>query len=232
MPSNPISGLATLTTYSTSDIMEIVDVSDTTYASTGTNKKVTLQNLLNMAPFTSSGAGHIGGAVPDPGATAGATKLLREDGTWAAPVTSSVITGSMTSTSTTLVSTGMTNVISITLPVAGTYLLWASARGNLSLYGSQGQYGYVYAQLYDTTNSVVVTNATTLIFTQYLQATLTSAQFVTLQGTSPIGPVAYTVSGPTGIVLQGQYGATATVTNALILGSSVGYTVLTALRIA
>ena len=32
-----------------------------------------------------SGASHAAGAVPDPGATAGTTKYLREDGTWVAP---------------------------------------------------------------------------------------------------------------------------------------------------
>jgi hypothetical protein len=31
-----------------------------------------------------SGASHQGGAVPDPGAVAGTTRYLREDGTWAA----------------------------------------------------------------------------------------------------------------------------------------------------
>lgn len=35
--------------------------------------------------FQASGSGHAQGAVPDPGATAGATRFLREDGTWAVP---------------------------------------------------------------------------------------------------------------------------------------------------
>jgi hypothetical protein len=35
--------------------------------------------------FGPSGAGHSAGAVPDPGATAGATRYLREDGAWVAP---------------------------------------------------------------------------------------------------------------------------------------------------
>ena len=33
--------------------------------------------------FIASGAGHMAGAVPDPGPTAGITRFLREDGTWA-----------------------------------------------------------------------------------------------------------------------------------------------------
>jgi lysophospholipase L1-like esterase len=36
--------------------------------------------------FQASGAGHAPGAVPDPGATAGTTRFLREDGIWAAPL--------------------------------------------------------------------------------------------------------------------------------------------------
>ncbi|MBS1800022.1 MAG: SGNH/GDSL hydrolase family protein [Acidobacteria bacterium] len=36
--------------------------------------------------FHASGASHAPGAVPDPGATAGTTRYLREDGTWATPV--------------------------------------------------------------------------------------------------------------------------------------------------
>ena len=35
--------------------------------------------------FGISGSGHAPGAVPDPGATAGTTRYLREDGTWSVP---------------------------------------------------------------------------------------------------------------------------------------------------
>jgi lysophospholipase L1-like esterase len=35
--------------------------------------------------FVASGSGHSAGAVPDPGATAGTARYLREDGTWVAP---------------------------------------------------------------------------------------------------------------------------------------------------
>ena len=37
--------------------------------------------------FVGSGSSHAPGGVPDPGATAGTTKFLREDGTWAVPST-------------------------------------------------------------------------------------------------------------------------------------------------
>jgi hypothetical protein len=38
-----------------------------------------------MAVFIASGASHAAGAVPDPGITAGTTRYLREDATWATP---------------------------------------------------------------------------------------------------------------------------------------------------
>ena len=85
MADEPISALTLFTSYSTADEVEILDVSDTTFASTGTNKRIQFSQLLNMAPFVASGASHIGGAVPDPGSTAGTTHFLREDATWAVP---------------------------------------------------------------------------------------------------------------------------------------------------
>ena len=38
-----------------------------------------------LVPFSPSGTNHSQGLVPDPGATQGTTKYLREDGTWAVP---------------------------------------------------------------------------------------------------------------------------------------------------
>src|ERR1700682_538184 len=40
---------------------------------------------FGILDFVASGASHARGAVPDPGAVAGTTKFLREDGTWAVP---------------------------------------------------------------------------------------------------------------------------------------------------
>lgn len=39
----------------------------------------------NDSVFGASGSTHSKGLVPDPGATSGSTKFLREDGTWAVP---------------------------------------------------------------------------------------------------------------------------------------------------
>ncbi len=49
MADEPISALTLLTSYSTADEIEILDVSDTTFASTGTNKRIQFSALLSMA---------------------------------------------------------------------------------------------------------------------------------------------------------------------------------------
>ncbi len=54
----------------------------------GTVNATTLNGAVGAAQlpvFGASGASHARGAVPDPGATAGATRYLREDGSWATP---------------------------------------------------------------------------------------------------------------------------------------------------
>lgn len=40
---------------------------------------------LAISDFVASGASHARGAVPDPGGSAGTTRFLREDATWAVP---------------------------------------------------------------------------------------------------------------------------------------------------
>ena len=49
MADEPISALTLFTSYSTADEVEILDVSDTTFASTGTNKRIPFSTLLTMA---------------------------------------------------------------------------------------------------------------------------------------------------------------------------------------
>lgn len=90
--------------YVQSEITDVVDamqaalntkLSEVKYDST--NKKITTKNgttkdvvtvdtiRSDMDAFGASGSGHKKGLVPDPGSTAGTTKYLREDGTWAEP---------------------------------------------------------------------------------------------------------------------------------------------------
>jgi len=58
-------------------------ITATTLNATTINGSITASQL---PLFQASGAAHAPGAVPDPGATAGATRFLREDGAWAAPL--------------------------------------------------------------------------------------------------------------------------------------------------
>ena len=66
MANEPISALTLFTSYSTADEVEILDVSDTTFASTGTNKRIPFSTLLTMAGV-GSGAGGGSGTVTSVG---------------------------------------------------------------------------------------------------------------------------------------------------------------------
>ena len=55
MADEPISALTLFTSYSTADEVEILDVSDTTFASTGTNKRIPFSTLLTMAGVATRG---------------------------------------------------------------------------------------------------------------------------------------------------------------------------------
>ena len=66
MADEPISALTLFTSYSTADEVEILDVSDTTFASTGTNKRIPFSTLLTMAGV-GSGTGGGSGTVTSVG---------------------------------------------------------------------------------------------------------------------------------------------------------------------
>ena len=54
-------------------------------SASSSNKLATAQDITEYNDFVGSGTNHAHGLVPDPGATAGTTKYLREDGTWEVP---------------------------------------------------------------------------------------------------------------------------------------------------
>jgi lysophospholipase L1-like esterase len=82
--------------------------------------------------FGPSGSGHAKGAVPDPGASAGASRYLREDGTWTLPAGGS---GSSTSTPTAVVPAGALADYNF-LQGAGVALTDNSGSGNSGTLGS------------------------------------------------------------------------------------------------
>lgn len=67
------------------------NLNNTTPAAVGTGKNVLFQtdgagnDSAYMPLFVASGASHAVGLVPDPGSSAGSTRFLREDATWAVP---------------------------------------------------------------------------------------------------------------------------------------------------
>ena len=71
MADEPISALTLFTSYSTADEVEILDVSDTTFASTGTNKRIQFSTLLTMA-----GVGTVAGGGTGLRAVGSADQLL------------------------------------------------------------------------------------------------------------------------------------------------------------
>jgi hypothetical protein len=73
MADQPISGLTALTAAATGDLLEIVDVSDTTMAATGTNKKITAGQLM-------ASPGAIGGTTPAAGSFTTLTTTTEANG--------------------------------------------------------------------------------------------------------------------------------------------------------
>ena len=108
MADEPISALTLFTSYSlTADGVEILDVSDTTFASTGTNKRIPFSTLLTMAgvgtgsgggmtnPMTTAGDTIYGGASGTPerlpiGTSGQVYSVASGSPAWAAPVTETV----------------------------------------------------------------------------------------------------------------------------------------------
>ena len=86
-----ISGLPHNPGVASGDKIEVLDVSNTTNQATGENTYATVAEVLSLAsggsapPMGASGPSHAAGLVPDPGATAGTTRFLREDATFAVP---------------------------------------------------------------------------------------------------------------------------------------------------
>ena len=77
MADEPISALTLFTSYSTADEVEILDVSDTTFASTGTNKRIQFSTLLTMAGVgTAAGVATVAGGGTGLTAVGSADQLL------------------------------------------------------------------------------------------------------------------------------------------------------------
>lgn len=76
------SAIATLTQRHALAIFGGSNVSISTNDNSGSDQS---EFTIAVPTFVASGGSHAGGAVPDPGSTAGTTKFLREDATWQVP---------------------------------------------------------------------------------------------------------------------------------------------------
>jgi hypothetical protein len=86
MPDTKATALTTATILEPADLLIGVDISDTTMAGSGTTKRFSPAIITAGLPiFGASGGSHAQGLVPDPGASAGTTRYLREDATWFVP---------------------------------------------------------------------------------------------------------------------------------------------------
>jgi hypothetical protein len=86
MPDTKASALAAGTVLHPPDLIIGVDVTDTSMAASGTTKWYSPAIVAAGLPvFGASGGSHAQGVVPDPGASAGTTRYLREDAIWFVP---------------------------------------------------------------------------------------------------------------------------------------------------
>jgi hypothetical protein len=244
MADEPISALTLLTSYSTADEVEILDVSDTTFASTGTNKRIPFSTLLTMAGVGTGG----GGGMTNPMTTAGDTIYGGASGTpeklpistsgqvhtvvsglpaWAAPVTETVINSVLSSEYSSITGTFSNVGLSVVLPTAGTYLISGSVRSGFTINNAVGTQAWLLLQLYDSTNSVKVPNSLAIACFGCVQVASTAIAF---QEMTPLGPYIYTVTGSTTINLQAATGVPAA-GSPYVYSDVNGYSTLTAVRI-
>jgi len=110
---------------------------------------LTLQGVI----FGASGAPHAKGMVPDPGATAGATRFLREDATWGVPTgtgggmsnpmtaAGDLIVGSTAGAPTNLAIGTNGQVLTVDTTVTPIKLKWAAGAGGLDVRVNSTSYG-------------------------------------------------------------------------------------------
>jgi hypothetical protein len=190
----------------------------------------------NHATLVEDGSGNL--AALAIGTTGNVLTVSSGAPTWVAPVTASYHFSLL---STVYNPTGtMANVgLSLTLS-AGTWLISGIVNSGFNIYGTQSGSHYpealILAQLYDTTNSIVVPGGYGIVSFLAIPVTISSSAPVGCYLAAPLGPTIYTVAGSTTINLQAQsvtaYGAT--IVNPVIETDSVDQasTSIVAVRIA
>ena len=156
-----------------------------------TGGTITTTGTIAVSDFVASGASHARGAVPDPGASSGTTKFLREDASWQVPPGSGTVTsiattaplggGTITTTGTLTCTTCTTNAAALTAnaPVIG----GGSQATSAIAVGTTGQY------LRGASASAPIWSTLTL------PNAATAGDLLTATGTNAVGSVADVATG-------------------------------------
>ncbi len=254
MADEPISALtqvsvppfsSAFTNPSTGAMLEILDTTNTSMASTGTNSKIAPGDLImgylaagsNVTLTETAGIVTIAAAAGLPGGATNGQVLTEVSGApaWANPVTkttASSLVGTVfnitKSTTTTPQSTGFT----ISLPTAGTYLILGAVR--CQLVGSSVNIGdgiYAATQLHDNNLGSLIPGCMVLIMIGTVQAASVACNF---QQSAPIGPAIYTVTQATTVELYAYYNVTGSfVATSATISSDIyaGETFMSAIRL-
>jgi hypothetical protein len=120
--------------------------------------------VISISDFVASGASHARGSVPDPGATAGSTHYLREDGTWAIPAGGSSAFSFAVKTTTYTITTADSGIAADATGGSFTVTL-PTAVGATQLYAIKKVDASANAVTLATTSSQTIDGASTVILT-------------------------------------------------------------------
>ncbi len=253
MADEPISALTQIlpppfttafTNPSTGAQLEILDTTNQTMASTGTNSRIFPGDLImgylaagsNVTLTETSGIVTIAAATGLPGGATNGQVLTEVSGApaWANPVTSNVVRSLASGANITQTGSpvALSTAFTIVLPSAGTYLISGLAR--CQLVGSSTVAGnelYAVIELHDDTASAFIANSMSLVLVGTLQVASLSCNF---QQSTPIGPVIYTVTVPTTVELYAYASATgsATFSSATLSSDTAGLSFMSAVRLS
>ncbi len=164
-----------------------------------------------------------------------AGRVLTDQGAGADPIFTALptatVVNSILTTNYSLTASFANSGLSVTLPSAGTYLIWGSIRAVMVASSTVvGDINWVELELYDVTNSAKVPNSQIMAIIATSQA---AGLNINSQTTAAIGPYVYPVSASAVVQLWAQYvvGSHSTIVVSYVGGDSGGNSVLTALRV-
>ena len=204
--------------------LEILDTTNQTMASTGTNSRIFPGDLIMgyLAAGSNVTLTETNGIVTIASSAIGLTNVSSQ-------LSSAFSITSQQPTFQTV--TGMSVVLPVATPAK--YLVSSTVRSGFFLNGAVGNSVYIVCQLYDTTNSTVIPGSLATTCMDSLQ--VTTATNILFEGVGTIGPYPYVpATAPATIVLQAYYyisGGNIS-SQSILSDSGGGWTFLNALRIS